>query len=61
MDPDSSLPPSRLRRFGEHGRSLGEGLRVTVTDGRGRPVRDEGLAGWLAAVAPARVRGEVAV
>ena len=36
-------------------------LRVTVTDGRGRPVRDGGLARWLAAVSPARVRGEVAV
>jgi probable rRNA maturation factor len=36
-------------------------LRVTVTDGRGRPVRDGGLARWLAAVSPARVRGEVAI
>jgi probable rRNA maturation factor len=36
-------------------------LRVTVTDGRGRPVRDAGLARWLAAVAPARARGEVAI
>jgi probable rRNA maturation factor len=36
-------------------------LHVTVTDGRGRRVRDGGLARWLAAVAPARVRGEVAV
>ena len=36
-------------------------LRVTVTDGRGRLTRDEGLGRWLAAVAPARVRGEVAV
>jgi probable rRNA maturation factor len=34
---------------------------VTVTDGRGRPVRDEGLARWVAAVVPARVRGEVAI
>jgi probable rRNA maturation factor len=34
---------------------------VTVTDGRGRPVRDEGLARWVAAVAPARVRGAVAI
>ncbi len=32
-----------------------------VSDGRGRTVRDGGLARWLAAVAPARVRGEVAV
>jgi probable rRNA maturation factor len=36
-------------------------LRVSVTDGRGRPVRDGGLARWLARVAPARVRGEVAI
>jgi probable rRNA maturation factor len=36
-------------------------LRVTVTDGRGRPVRDGGLAAWLASVAPARASGEVAI
>jgi probable rRNA maturation factor len=36
-------------------------VRVTVTDGRGRPVRDGGLARWLARVAPPRVRGAVAV
>lgn len=36
-------------------------LHVLVTDGRGRPVRDGGLARWLEAVAPARARGEVAV
>ena len=36
-------------------------LHVTVTDGRGRRIRDEGLSRWLAAVAPAAVRGEVAV
>jgi probable rRNA maturation factor len=36
-------------------------LRVTVTDGTGRPVRDGGLAGWLALIAPARASGEVAV
>jgi probable rRNA maturation factor len=34
---------------------------VTVTDGRGRAVADGGLARWLARLAPARVRGEVAV
>ena len=34
---------------------------MTVTDGRGRAVRDGGLARWLAAVAPARLRGEIAV
>jgi probable rRNA maturation factor len=36
-------------------------LRVSVTDGRGRRVRDGGLARWLAAVAPVRARGAVAV
>ena len=34
---------------------------MTVSDGRGRPVRDGGLARWLSEVCPARVRGEVAV
>jgi probable rRNA maturation factor len=34
---------------------------VTVTDGGGRPVPDGGLARWLAATAPSRVRGEVAI
>ena len=36
-------------------------LRVTVTDGHGRPIRDDGLGLWLASVAPGRVRGEVAI
>jgi probable rRNA maturation factor len=36
-------------------------LRVTLTDGRGRPVRDGGLGRWLTSVVPARVRGEVAI
>jgi len=34
---------------------------VTVSDRRGRPVRDGGLARWLSAVCPSRVRGDVAV
>jgi probable rRNA maturation factor len=34
---------------------------VIVSDGRGRPVLDGGLARWLTGVAPARVRGEVAI
>jgi probable rRNA maturation factor len=34
---------------------------VSVTDGRGRPVRVRGLARWLARIAPARARGEVAI
>ena len=34
---------------------------MTVTDGRGRPVKDGGLGRWLARVIPARARGELAV
>ncbi|HEY3884639.1 MAG TPA: rRNA maturation RNase YbeY [Vicinamibacterales bacterium] len=34
---------------------------MIVTDGRGRPARAPGLALWLARVAPARARGEVAI
>jgi probable rRNA maturation factor len=34
---------------------------VTVTDGRGIAVRAPGLAAWLARIAPARARGEVAI
>ena len=36
-------------------------LRVVVTDGAGRPVRDGGLAAWLSSVAPARASGEVSI
>ena len=36
-------------------------LRVSVTDGRGRPLRDGGLARWLESVAPPGARGEVAI
>jgi probable rRNA maturation factor len=36
-------------------------LRISVTDGEGRPVRDGGLAGWLASVAPARAAGELGI
>jgi probable rRNA maturation factor len=62
VDPDSKrLPPPRLQRSGEPGRSASGGLRVNVSDGRGRPLPDGGLGRWLAAVAPARIRGEVAV
>jgi probable rRNA maturation factor len=32
-----------------------------VTDGRGRPVRDGGLARWLARVAPRTARGDLAI
>ena len=36
-------------------------LRVSVTDGRGRPVRDGGLSRWLESIAPARAHGELAI
>jgi probable rRNA maturation factor len=39
----------------------GPRLRVSVSDGRGRPVRSGGLDRWLAAVAPVRARGELAI
>ena len=62
MDPDSKrVRRPSLRRFGGDGRGSSAGLRVIVSDGRGRPVRDGGLSRWLAAVAPVRARGEVAV
>ena len=37
------------------------GLRIAVTDGRGRPVRAPGLRPWLLLVAPARARGALAI
>jgi len=36
-------------------------LAITLTDGRGRPVRVAGLARWLRRVAPAHVRGAVTI
>jgi probable rRNA maturation factor len=39
----------------------GSKLVVTVSNGRGRRVKDGGLARWLVSVAPARVRGEVGI
>jgi probable rRNA maturation factor len=36
-------------------------VTVTVTDGRGRQVRDGGFARWLASLAPATLRGDIAV
>jgi probable rRNA maturation factor len=48
VDPDSSGRAAR-------------GLRVSVTDRLGRPVRAPGLAAWLARVAPASARGDLAI
>lgn len=36
-------------------------LRVSVSDGRGRPVADGGLGRWLARVAPRTARGALAI
>jgi probable rRNA maturation factor len=36
-------------------------LRVSVSDGAGRAVRDGGLSQWLARVAPRRASGDVAI
>ena len=36
-------------------------LEVTVTDARGRPLREEGLARWLERAAPAGARGAVSI
>jgi probable rRNA maturation factor len=36
-------------------------LRVSVSDGTGRAVRDGGLARWLAAIAPPRAQGDVGI
>jgi probable rRNA maturation factor len=55
VDPDSKPLPSRLRRFGA------AGLRVSVSDGRGRSVADGGLARWLVRVAPAAACGDLAI
>jgi probable rRNA maturation factor len=55
VDPDSRTPPSRPARKGA------PRLRVSVSDGRGRRVADGGLARWLARIAPASARGEVAI
>ena len=55
MDPDSTAPArtSRRRRT--------PGLTVAVIDGRGRAVRDGGLARWLTGVAPRTASGEVSI
>jgi probable rRNA maturation factor len=36
-------------------------LNVTVTDGRGRRVKDGGLGRWLARIAPRAARGDLAI
>ncbi|HJR58252.1 MAG TPA: rRNA maturation RNase YbeY [Vicinamibacterales bacterium] len=60
MDPDSS-PPSRPARSTRSTRFGAPGVRVVVSDGRGRPVADGGLGRWLTRVAPRTARGELAI
>ncbi len=57
MDPDSNGARQRSALNGGSGRRL----HVSVTDGRGRPVRDGGLARWLSQTAPFAARGAVAI
>jgi probable rRNA maturation factor len=57
VDPDSK--GGRQPGGAENGR--GRRLHVSVTDGRGRSVRDGGLSRWLASIAPSVARGEVAI
>jgi probable rRNA maturation factor len=45
----------------EPGDSRPRGVRVSVTDDAGRPMRLPGLAAWLARIAPARARGTVTI
>ncbi len=47
MTTDDPDPPSRLR--------------ITVTDGRGRPRTERGLVPWLTRIAPRTARGELTI
>jgi probable rRNA maturation factor len=60
VDPDSKRGPGPPRRQGERVRREIGGAPVAVTDGRGRSVRDGGLARWLAPLLPTRA-GDVAI
>jgi probable rRNA maturation factor len=53
--------PARAQTAGSSRRRVSPRLTVTVSDGRGRPVRAPGLAGWLVAAAPRGSRGDVGV
>jgi probable rRNA maturation factor len=57
VDPDSNGARQRSAVTGGSGRRL----QVSVTDGRGRSVRDGGLARWLSQTAPSAARGTVAI
>jgi len=57
VDPDSNVT---RQRSGAHNGTRRR-LQVSVTDGRGRPIRDGGLARWLTSTAPPAARGSVAI
>jgi probable rRNA maturation factor len=57
VDPDSKGG----RQPGGADNGSGRRLSVSVTDGRGRSVRDGGLSRWLASIAPSSARGELAI
>jgi probable rRNA maturation factor len=57
VDPDSKGG----RQPGGAANGNGQRLSVSVTDGRGRSVRDGGLSRWLVSIAPSTARGEVAI
>jgi probable rRNA maturation factor len=57
VDPDSNV--TRQRSGADNGTR--RRLQVSVTDGRGRPIRDGGLARWLTSTAPPAARGSVAI
>ncbi len=55
------MKPRRYRQGTVAERARPMGLRVRVSDGRGRPRPGTGLERWLADAAPARARGDVTV
>jgi probable rRNA maturation factor len=59
VDPDSQ--PRKSRNFRKPRTTRNTRTTVLVTDGHGRAARAPGLATWLARVAPASARGEIAI
>jgi probable rRNA maturation factor len=60
VDPDSKRGRGPHRRQGGRVRRESGGAPVTVTDGRGRSVRDGGLARWLAPLVPSHA-GDIGI
>ncbi len=61
MDPDSNRSPGTRARLRLPSRTRRAGLSIAVSDGRGRAVPDGGLGRWLAGIAPAAARGDLAI